>query len=224
MTGANWRAALMLMAGLLICIGTPSQAASSGAEESTQSDQASRPAEVKKTPNHKHHSADHPSGKPAEKSSDNASNVTPAFGAMPSSVVNAKAQVVSGDTPAAAAAAMTARANDNVHAAANSPQAQSVGDDALEDVQGDIQVVASDQLNDIDRASQESGQATTTPAPAAAPAPSPTAPIMAASRSESPTESSAERSTWDHTSLIGKIFVGIGTMLTLASAARMFLA
>jgi hypothetical protein len=33
-----------------------------------------------------------------------------------------------------------------------------------------------------------------------------------------------ESSTWDQTSLIGKIFIGFGTLLTMASAARMFMA
>ena len=44
----------------------------------------------------------------------------------------------------------------------------------------------------------------------------PVAPVMA-SRSD-------ESSTWDQTSLIGKIFIAFGALLTLASAARMFMA
>jgi hypothetical protein len=36
--------------------------------------------------------------------------------------------------------------------------------------------------------------------------------------------SSGESSTWDQTSLIGKIFIGFGALLTMASAARMFMA
>ena len=35
---------------------------------------------------------------------------------------------------------------------------------------------------------------------------------------------SSESSTWDQTSLIGKIFIGFGALLTMASAARMFMA
>ncbi len=30
--------------------------------------------------------------------------------------------------------------------------------------------------------------------------------------------------TWDRTSLIGKIFIGFGVLLTMASAVRMFIA
>jgi hypothetical protein len=32
-----------------------------------------------------------------------------------------------------------------------------------------------------------------------------------------------ESSIWDQTSLIGKIFIGFGALLTMASAARMFI-
>ena len=36
--------------------------------------------------------------------------------------------------------------------------------------------------------------------------------------------SASEHSIWDETSLIGKIFIGFGALLTIASAARMFMA
>ena len=42
----------------------------------------------------------------------------------------------------------------------------------------------------------------------------PAMPVVAGSRS----------GTWDETSLIGKIFIGFGALLTIASAARMFMA
>jgi hypothetical protein len=34
----------------------------------------------------------------------------------------------------------------------------------------------------------------------------------------------SDSSTWDQTSLIGKIFIAFGALLTMASAARMFMA
>ncbi len=52
--------------------------------------------------------------------------------------------------------------------------------------------------------------------------PSANAPVMAASSPLMATGSG--NSTWDHTSLIGKIFIGFGVLLTMASAARMFIA
>ena len=33
-----------------------------------------------------------------------------------------------------------------------------------------------------------------------------------------------DHSVWDETSLIGKVFIAFGTLLTIASAARMFMA
>jgi hypothetical protein len=80
--------------------------------------------------------------------------------------------------------------------------------------------VAADELNDVDRAlpaapqAGAAGAATLTMAAAETQAPPPTA--VAASGSD--------RSTWDQTSLIGKIFIGFGALLTMASAARMFMA
>ena len=73
--------------------------------------------------------------------------------------------------------------------------------------------------------------------PAAAAEPTPDAqpaaanPVIAAAESEAPSAreaapppSASEHSIWDETSLIGKIFIGFGALLTIASAARMFMA
>ena len=70
-------------------------------------------------------------------------------------------------------------------------------------------LVAADQLNDVDRSLRE-----VSPAPAVSANP-PAAPVAAVS---------GEGSAWDKTSLIGKIFIGFGALLTMASAARMFMA
>jgi len=78
------------------------------------------------------------------------------------------------------------------------------------------QAAAPDQSSDGERASRDNG-ATAAPTPAAsneAPA-ARSAPVMAAS---------GEHSVWDETSLIGKIFIGFGALLTIASAARMLMA
>jgi hypothetical protein len=68
-------------------------------------------------------------------------------------------------------------------------------------------VVASDELNELDKAAAEK------------PAPKVYRPVTTAQASAMPTED-----VWSQTSLIGKIFVAFGGMLTLASAARMFMA
>jgi hypothetical protein len=130
----------------------------------------------------------------------------PASSQMPASIANANAQVAAADTPpAAAASAMTGRANDNVQAAADNNAAPNA----------ENQVVAPDQLNDIDRALQQDNPPTPKTVIAATDAQPRPAPVMA---------SSQPSSAWDQSSLIGKIFIGVGTLLTLASAARMFMA
>jgi hypothetical protein len=110
---------------------------------------------------------------------------------MPPEVANANAQLAAADTPPAAAADNAAASN------------------------AENQLVAPDQLNDLDRALPQDdppAQKTVVAATDAQPRP---APVMA---------SSQPSSAWDQSSLIGKIFIGVGTLLTLASAARMFMA
>jgi len=131
---------------------------------------------------------------------------------MPPAVANANAQLAAADnTPtAAAASAMTDRANVNVQAAADNTNAANA-----ESQNAENQVVAPDQLNDIDRAAQQDNPPAQKAVIAATEAQPRPAPVMA---------SSQQSSAWDQSSLIGKIFIGVGTLLTLASAARMFMA
>jgi len=80
---------------------------------------------------------------------------------------------------------------------------------------------ADQQLNDVDRAARpDDGRmpvVVTQPpqAQASAETPAPRA---------SPVVAGSQNATWDETSLIGKIFIGFGALLTIASAARMFMA
>jgi hypothetical protein len=219
---ASGRSALILATGLFVCFAGPSQAASSAdnAAASAKSDEtAGAPVASKKSAKHgsrhwKKH-ADRKSGKVtvnpdtdktdatevADKDGDNSA-------AIPAWVANANARLASADTPTGNVKAMAARANEILQ---NAP-------DRSADVQpgAESEVVSADQLNDVDRALHEG----TPPAPillmAAAEAPAaPAAPVTAASSNES--------SAWEQTSLIGKIFIGFGALLTMASAARMFI-
>jgi hypothetical protein len=75
------------------------------------------------------------------------------------------------------------------------------------------QAAGSDQLGDADRAARQDDVktpvvVTQTETPARA------NPVVAGSQNAS----------WDETTLIGKIFIGFGALLTVASAARMFMA
>ena len=194
---ASGRAASIVATGLFVCFAGPSPAAT-GTDGS-------------KSVKHYRHYVHHRSGKAVAKFSearkdpatDTAENdgVNPA--ALPPEVANANAQLAAADTPERSARAMTTRANDITQAAADAqPPAASP-------------VVAPDQLNDVDRAlREETPQQTTLAMASAEPPAAPAARVPA----------SDESSTWDQTSLIGKIFIGFGALLTLFSAARMFMA
>ncbi|MGZ3351457.1 MAG: hypothetical protein ACXU89_21220 [Xanthobacteraceae bacterium] len=223
---------LLLAAGLFVCLAGPSPAAA-GAEDAagaTKPETAGKPVALHKYARHgslhgKKY-AHRGSGNVAQKATtgdktadaaDDGDHSSP----MPASVANANAQLTpaqptSADNPTSnAARAMTARASDILQAAPDKPADAPPPADTQSDAQSDTQVVSADQLNDVDRALRETPPAASTP-PAAPLAVAPTeAPVAARSNESSP---------WDQTSLIGKIFIGFGAVLTMASAARMFMA
>lgn len=213
---ASGRSALILITGIFVCFAEPSQAARADDAATASSEKAGAPIALNKYAKSRQSTkyAQRKSGKVALKSSaskraaDVADNAVPNSTEMPASVANANAQLASAGAPAGSALAMSAKANTMLLAAAADTQAVA-----------DTQVVAADQLNDLDRALQESKSAAPTPAPtlamAAAETRAPVAPVMASSK---------EDFAWDQTSLIGKIFIAFGALLTMASAARMFMA
>jgi hypothetical protein len=222
MIKASGRVALILATGFIVALGGASQAAPTASSD-TKPDGASRSSEAVKEIKPRRHHARHRTGKTAEKSSDDradksdkkdvaaAESTAPAASAIPPLVSNANAQLAAADTPTAAAATeMTSRANDTVQAAADQTAPTPSTDNT------DNQVVASDQLNDVDRALQQDNPPAQKAVSAATDAQPRPAPVMASS--------SNEGSAWDQSSLIGKIFIGFGALLTLASAARMFMA
>jgi hypothetical protein len=218
------RSALILATGLFVCLAGPSQAAGTDGTIASPKPESAAPIALSKFTKHstRHGKsyAHRKSSKLAEKSSDKkdaasdvAADDSDNSSAIPPAVANANAQMATVDVPGGNAKAMSARANDILQAApANPADAQ---------ITTDTQVVAADQLNDVDRALRESNlpapAPATTLAMASADTPAPAAPVMASSNSN-------EGSTWDQTSLIGKIFIGFGALLTMASAARMFMA
>src|ERR1700682_27289 len=216
------RPVLILATGLFVCFAGPSPVAA-GADDKAVPDSKSASSEsgrtaeefvaVKKYVKHgsrhwKRH-AHRTSGKVALKSSPakkiDATEVASADGGVstpiPPSVANANAQLVSADRPDGNARAMSARANDILQAAADKPvDAQPAAE---------APVVPPDALNEVDRT---------------VPASDPPAPTVATAAADAPAvESSGDSSSLDRTSLIGKIFMACGGLLTLASAARMFM-
>lgn len=223
---ASARSALILAAGLLVGFAGPPPAMAAGADadsaavsnsESAASGKSVRqgsrylkkPYADRKT-THAALKSDE-SKKADEKRVADASGISPA---MPEWLANANAQMTAADTaPAdsakdtatAMSAAMSEKANTVLQAAVDKP-----ADDAV--TPADAAVVAPDQLNEVDRALHPSSQT-----------------VAMASTSKPASDSSAQAanndsSTLDKTSLIGKIFIAFGALLTVASAARMFMA
>lgn len=220
---ASGRSALILATGLFVCLAGPSQAApgDDAATASSRSESATgAPIKLNKyaKPRQSKKVAQRKSGKAVLKSSaakkatfaaDDTDNHSTA---IPPSIANANAQLASAEAPPDSARAMSAKANTMLLAAADKP--------ADSQPAAEADVVAPDQLNDLDRALQQAKPEARPAAPAmalaSAEAPAaPAAPVMSASK---------EDSTWDQTSLIGKIFIAFGALLTMASAARMFMA
>jgi hypothetical protein len=207
---AGGRVALMAATGLLACaVGVSwTVAASSAAEQ--KSEQVSTSKEVKQVRYDKRY-AHRKYTRTAQISSEEkkpgievAEAGVPS--ALPDSVANANArmggEVVAND----AAPAITARANALL---SNDPPADQQGSVTT------LQVVEADQLNDVDKTLQE-----TTPPSQTTVAVAPTKPVTTVVSNAA----ASETSTWDQTSLIGKIFIAFGALLTVASAARMFMA
>lgn len=218
---ASGRAALIIATGLFVGLAGPSQAASdSDADAATSTAEAPAGAPVKLsnyTKHASHHWKKHAHHQVAQKSSPDKKNADAADAdagnspaaqpaTIPASVANANAQLATPDTPADNANAMTARANTIVQSTLDAP--------ANVQPAADAQLVAPDQLNDVDRSLRDSAPPAGTLAVASA---EPTAAAVAPAANTEP-------SAWDQTSLIGKIFIGFGALLTMASAARMFMA
>ena len=222
---ASAAGALMLAAGLFVSIAGPSPATAAGSESAaaSKSESATSGKSTKSSSRYSKKkrysyrkftrtaSKSAETGKAAEKDvADASAGVRPA---MPESVANANAQMNSadaaqdsaGDSAKAMSQAMSAKANTILLAAAdNQADGQAPAEGAA--------VTAPDQLNDLDRALQENPSTQTVAMAQAKPA-----------QQENPAQASNSDSL-DKTSLIGKIFIAFGTLLTMASAARMLMA
>lgn len=222
------RTALLLAAGLWIGLAghvTPGLAQEADPAATTATEAPGKPIALKKFT--KHHSAKKKvatATRPdkvkatkakAEESDDAAPTVISedaGKAALPAAVANANAQFPTAPASDPFAATTPAQANPLQADAL----IKSVGAEAALVAEPGAQIVSPDELNEVDRAAAEPRPAltlasATLDAPAAAPAPAAEA-------------SSTDNSTWDKTSLIGKIFIAFGGLLTMASAARMFIA
>jgi len=207
---AGGRVALIAATGLLVCVtGVNWTVAAANAAES-KSEYVSTSQTVKQVRYHKryaHRKYTHTAQTSSEEKKPAQTEVAEAGlpAELPASVANANARM-GGEVADDTARAMTARAN-----------ALLVSDQPAE-AQGAVttlQVADADQLNEADKTLQEQAPPSQTTVAVA-----PTRPAAAATAKPAPSETS----TWDQTSLIGKIFIAFGALLTIASAARMFMA
>jgi hypothetical protein len=212
---ASGRLGLIPATALFVCLVGPTQAAR-GAESTAETARSERVEAFVALQKRAKHRSRH-SSKNAHLHADkvaldsppdkqpNGANIGDRSWTIPRSVANANAELQSADTAVSIAArAMSARASSILKAG---------GAERPSGVQlAEAEVVSADQLNDVDRALHESSAPAATVARAAA---SPVAPVAA--------ETDAGSSAWDRTSVMGKIFIGFGALLTMASAARMFL-
>jgi hypothetical protein len=178
--------------------------------KSSRPDKADRLASKSSISGKKAHGADKPATQTDAKSDDDKSGV-------PASVANANAQMAG---KAKTVDELVKSLPDKTNLAGNPPaapvdgtQAATTGQASLPDqapaTDADGQIVASDQLNELDRAAVDDK-----------PSPKILRPVAQTVHAASP----GTDDTWGQTSLIGKIFIAFGGFLTLASAARMFIA
>jgi hypothetical protein len=211
---ASERLALVLAAGLLLA--SPVQAATDGDDSTAASKSDSTAAPVahqtfRHAWHHRKHYAHHRPHVIATKTDADrkATDATPdgnkVLPNIPPSIANANAQMLFANAQMNAAAVIPA-GSDVPPAQASDNQASDNHANASTDNRAFM--VAADQLNDADRTLQD-GSSTSAATTSSPPAPAATA--------------TGESTALDRTSLIGKIFIGFGALLTMASAARMFI-
>ena len=219
---ASARSALILAAGLLVSFAGPPPAMAAGADADSAAVSKPEGATSVKSGSryqkkHYAHRKDTPtaskfaeSKKADEKQVADASGGTPP--AIPQWLANANAQMTAADAPPDSAKGMSAAMSEKANTVLQSAAADKPAD---AEAPADTSAAAPDQLNEADRSLQVQDVPTTK-----------TVAMASTSRPASETGQAAnnDSSTLDKTSLIGKIFIAFGALLTVASAARMFMA
>lgn len=221
---ASAGSAMLFVAGLLLAMAGPAPALAAGADstsvskEDATSGKSARQGSRYLKKRYAHRKSARTASKSPEAGKVEEKQVAEAGGSipqpMPEWLANANAQMTATDAPPDSAkgmsAAMSEKANTVLQAAADKPaEAEAQPDNAA----------ASDQLSDTDRGLQEATSTQVAATPSAT-----TQGVVLASTSRASSEASNDSSTLDKTSLIGKIFIAFGALLTVASAARMLMA
>jgi hypothetical protein len=218
---ASGRSAAILAAGLWMCIAGPLRATETDARAADPAATAEaapdKPMALNKS--NKHHSSKKVTAKSrktdnkSDSKTDKAASKTPDTPAddkgtkagdganMPAAVANANAQLP------ADMSKMDAQADGMQNWMGRKPDGA-----AAIPPEDNAQVVSADQLNEVDRALSDDK-------PIDKPALT-----LAKATIDAPVIVNHDDAAWDKTSLIGKIFIAFGGLLTMASAARMFMA
>jgi hypothetical protein len=207
---ANGRSALIFAAGLFVLLASPVNAtdADDAAADAKSDNSTAAPAAhrvYRHASHHRRHYAHHKLHAMAKADDDNdkkpaATDATTdnnkSLANIPPSIANANAQMLLAGAQFNTAATIPAGTGVLASASGNA------------NTDNGTLVAAADQLSDADRTLQEGSS---TPPSAAGSPPAPAATMT------------SESTAWDQTSLIGKIFIGVGALLMMASAARMFI-
>jgi hypothetical protein len=212
---AGW-AALFAAAGVWLCLSAPVEAATARAKPGVAnagkpivlSKFSKRKSHAAKRARHARKSAAKQASRKTSKTTDEARAVTtkPAA-ALPPAVAEAHAEAPAPSTFAEDEARNLAALDET---------------DVVSNVDG-VQIAAAGQLNEMDRAA-EAVPAPPPPAPAVEPPVSAPKMFTAIPAAEKQAARPDESDPWSKTSLIGKIFIALGSLLTLASAARLLIA
>jgi hypothetical protein len=231
---ASGRSALIIAAGFWLCVSGPLQAAedADGGVSASKSESAGAPVALnkfaKKSRYRKQASSHRKAVKVASKAvtenakvaekkkakdADAAMTDDDSRSSLPLSVANANAQLAAADVPPDHANSVSTKASNMLRTMA-AKQSDAAEPQSPAPAAANTELVAADEINDVDRALSENRNEDKPVL----------APTVAMAMAQAPAAVSPDDSTWGQTSLIGKIFIAFGGLLTLASAARMFMA
>jgi hypothetical protein len=227
---ASARSALVIAAGFWVCLAGPLQAAEDGGVAASATESAAGPPVAlnkftKKSRHWKRVSWHRESARIASQASRQKANTAEKNKAtaaaiqddnnqraIPASVANAHAQLAAAELPADIDS-VSSKASSMLRTMAAKQFASA--DQEVTAPAAAAELVSADQLNEVDLALNDAKSDDKDKAPAA---------TLAMAVAQAPVMASTDDSTWGQTSLIGKIFIAFGALLTLASAARLFMA
>jgi hypothetical protein len=194
MIKASGRSALIVVTGLFVCFAGVSYTTAATEAATLKTETATATKSAKQGTRHWKRYAHRKDSRTALKSSSSTkaaeNEVADASGDVPVTIPPLVANALLADAPSDSAGPMTARANAILMAAADKPaEAQAPADNQTN------QVVAPDQLNDVDPTLQEAAPPSQTVAMA------PNSAVKAVA--SAPASAGNDNSTWDQTSLIG---------------------